>query len=403
MPAWMHEQLVLTAAPCDGVPPLAKVYIEPTSRCNLACRTCMRNAWGEPLGDMSEATFAQIIASLRALDPRPTVFLGGIGEPLFHPRIVEMVAQAKAVSAAVELITNGTLLDEDRARALIAAGLDRLWVSLDGATPESYTDVRLGAALSPVIANIARLRELAAQNAKTIQRGESFREKEKEADGPRPEIGIAFVAMRRNLADLPALLRLAKDLGAARFMVTNVLPYTPAMCAEVLYARALSNNHYAPVPNLPDVSLPKMDRDPAITAVIQQGVYGEWQAVPDGHGDKVMTNRCPFIDGGVLAVGWDGGVSPCLPLLHNVTSYLHGCERLARRYVIGSVNTHSLSELWADREHRAFRERVHDFDFSPCAYCDGCLLSEMNEEDCFGNDFPTCGGCLWAQGIVQCP
>jgi len=217
------------------------------------------------------------------------------------------------------------------------------------------------------------------------------------------EIGIAFVAMRRNLADLPALLRLAKSLGAARFMVTNVLPYTPALCAEVLYARALSNNHYAPVPLLPDVSLPKMDRDPVITTVIEQGVYGEWKARSEGQGSREMTNRCPFIDGGVIAVGWDGGVSPCLPLLHNVTSYLHGCERLARRYVIGSVNTYRLDELWNDREHRAFRERVHDFDFSPCAYCDGCRLSETNEQDCFGNDFPTCGGCLWAQGVVQCP
>ncbi len=403
MPAWLHEQLVLTSAPRSGVPPLAKVYIEPTSRCNLACRTCMRNAWGEPLGDMSAATFAQIIASLRALDPRPTVFFGGIGEPLFHPHILDMVAQAKAVSAAVELITNGTLLDEDRARALIAAGLDRLWISLDGATPESYDDVRLGAELSPVVANIARLRELAAEHAKTIQRGARRESPGEKESGPTLEIGIAFVAMRRNLADLPALLRLAKTLGAARFMVTNVLPYTPAMCAEVLYARALSNNYYELVPDLPDVSLPKMDRDPAISAVIRQGVYDAWQAGPDGHPPREMTNRCPFIDGGVLAVGWDGGVSPCLPLLHNVTSYLHGCERLARRYVIGSIDTHRLDDLWNDKDHRAFRERVHDFDFSPCAYCDGCRLSETNEQDCFGNDFPTCGGCLWAQGIVQCP
>jgi hypothetical protein len=30
-------------------------------------------------------------------------------------------------------------------------------------------------------------------------------------------------------------------------------------------------------------------------------------------------------------------------------------------------------------------------------------MSEANEEDCFGNGFPTCGGCLWAQGVLQCP
>jgi hypothetical protein len=46
---------------------------------------------------------------------------------------------------------------------------------------------------------------------------------------------------------------------------------------------------------------------------------------------------------------------------------------------------------------------VLNFEFSPCTLCDGCILSEKNEEDCYGNAFPTCGGCLWAQGIVQCP
>lgn len=33
----------------------------------------------------------------------------------------------------------------------------------------------------------------------------------------------------------------------------------------------------------------------------------------------------------------------------------------------------------------------------------GCEMSEANEEDCLGNTFPACGGCLWAQGIIQCP
>jgi len=74
-------------------------------------------------------------ASKRSLT-RPAYF-GGIGEPLFHPRTVEWVAQAKAAGARVELITNGTLLTEKRSRQLIDAGLDLLWVSIDGASPLS--------------------------------------------------------------------------------------------------------------------------------------------------------------------------------------------------------------------------------------------------------------------------
>jgi len=66
------------------------------------------------------------------------VFFGGFGEPLAHRRLVAMVGQAKALGSPVELITNGTLLTEAVSRRLIAAQLDVLWVSLDGATPESY-------------------------------------------------------------------------------------------------------------------------------------------------------------------------------------------------------------------------------------------------------------------------
>jgi len=47
---------------------------------------------------------------------------------------------------------------------------------------------------------------------------------------------------------------------------------------------------------------------------------------------------------------------------------------------------------------------LQNFAFAPCTFCGGCDLSETNEEDCIGNDiFPVCGGCLWAQGIIQCP
>src|SRR5512143_1540623 len=70
---------------------LAKVYIEPTDLCNLECRTCIRNVWDEPMGRMSETSFTQILEGIAAVSPRPTVFFGGLGEPLFHPRIAEMV------------------------------------------------------------------------------------------------------------------------------------------------------------------------------------------------------------------------------------------------------------------------------------------------------------------------
>jgi MoaA/NifB/PqqE/SkfB family radical SAM enzyme len=121
---------------------LAKIYIEhiePTSLCNLRCRACIRRSWEGAPGNMTEETFAHFLAGLRTLDPLPeTVCFGGFGEPLAHPRILEMVAQVKAVGVPeVELTTNGCLLSREVSRALIEAGLDTLWVSLDGIRPES--------------------------------------------------------------------------------------------------------------------------------------------------------------------------------------------------------------------------------------------------------------------------
>lgn len=362
----------------------AKVYVEPTNRCNLACRTCLRTLWDEPPGDMDAATFARVLDGLRACTPPPTVFFGGIGEPLAHPRIVEMVAAAAAVGAPTEVITNGTLLTRRRARALIEAGLGALWVSLDGATPASYADVRLGAALPDVLTNIARLHDLRDALGRAT-----------------PEIGVVFVAMRRNIADLPAVLRLARELGATRFMVTNVLPYSPAMCSEVLYARALCNGDAGLLPDVPGLRLPKLDRQWAASEPLREALNGVWAA--ESGLSRPVYDRCPFIEDGVLAVGWDGRISPCLPLLRTHTSYLHGCARLSRRYIVANVRERGLLEVWRDPALVEFRERVRAFEFSPCTLCDGCLLSETNDEDCYGNPFPTCGGCLWAQGVVQCP
>jgi hypothetical protein len=89
--------------------------------------------------------------------------------------------------------------------------------------------------------------------------------------------------------------------------------------------------------------------------------------------------------------------------MHTHVSYLHGKPRLSHRHVIGNVCERSLLDLWLDPEYVAYRERVQGFAFAPCTFCGGCDLSEANQEDCLGNPTPVCGGCLWAQGVIQCP
>ena len=120
-------------------------------------------------------------------------------------------------------------------------------------------------------------------------------------------------------------------------------------------------------------------------------------------GQPNILNYCPFIESGSTAVSWDGGLSPCLPLMHSHTSYLHDKKRFSRKCVIGNVHDAGISYLWHSPGYVGLRERIQAFDFPPCVHCGGCNFSTENNEDCFGNIFPTCGGCLWAQGIIRCP
>jgi MoaA/NifB/PqqE/SkfB family radical SAM enzyme len=365
---------------------LVKVYVEPTNLCNLNCRTCVRNAWDEPLGRMSKAIFSRIIAGVRNFAPPPTIFFGGLGEPLFHPQIVDMVGEAKQAGCRVELITNGTLLEAGLSKGLVEAGLDLLWVSLDGANPDNYADVRLGAALPQIIQNVEGIHSL----RRTI-------------DDQKPEIGIAFVAMKRNIGELPAVLRLCTRLRASRISISNVLPYTEELCGQILYSRVLGEIANTPSPWVPSLDLPKIDANEATREALHYIRRGGYNLSYNGDYLGRGIDRCPFIERGATAIAWHGSLSPCMPLMHDHDSYLDERRRHSRRYVIGNVGEQSLAELWERPDYVSFRRRVQEFDFSPCTSCGGCELSETNEEDCFGNTFPTCGGCLWAKNVIQCP
>jgi MoaA/NifB/PqqE/SkfB family radical SAM enzyme len=365
---------------------LAKVYIEPTNRCNITCVTCMRNIWDEPLGKMAPETFEQILGGLKQITPRPLVFFGGIGEPLFHTKTIEMIERVREIGAPVEIITNGILLNAERSRRLIDAHIETLWISIDGAQPESYADVRLGAELPRVIENVQTFRSM---------RRHSFR--------PMPEIGINFVAMKRNIHDLPAVLKLALSLGARRFMASNVLPYDRSMQKETLYNAALINIAYLPSPWLPRLNIPKLDIDDTTREAFLGALQSGWNVTFAGNNLGGANDVCNFVESGSMAIGWDGSVAPCIPLLHSHTTYLRKRERFVRRHVIGKVSDHSLSDLWNDPGYVAYRKRVQSFAFAPCSFCGGCEMLDSNLEDCLGNTFPVCGGCLWAQALIQCP
>ncbi|MED5342439.1 MAG: radical SAM/SPASM domain-containing protein, partial [SAR324 cluster bacterium] len=305
--------------------------MEPTVSCNLDCITCFRNEWDQPLGRMQDATFASILEGLQEMDPRPSVYFGGIGEPLFHPSTLDWIEQAKALGVKVELITNGTILNEKTARRLIDSGLDMLWVSLDGASEETYADVRLGAELPRILRNLRRFVKMRPAN-----------------HYPKPELGIAFVAMKRNIADLPKVIRLGKSLKARHFAVSNLQPATAGMQAELLYDQTMNNIAFLQGSHLPSLSLPKMDFDETTRDALFEAFNSQLNVQFVGNNWGGASDTCNYIENGTMSIAWTGDVSPCWPLMHTHTSYLHGKPRLSRKHVIGNVADRSLEELWMD-------------------------------------------------------
>lgn len=367
---------------------LTKLYIEITTACNLDCQICVRRAWKEPIGDMRLAAFRELMGQVRQFPAPPTVHLGGYGEPMSHPDFLEMVRLAKETGAHVELTTNGTLLEADTAAALVELDLDRLAVSIDGVTPESYADIRSNGHFEQVIENLRYLRRL------KLHKGGRHNN---------PQVSIAFVAMKRNVADLPELPRLATRIGAWDVQVSNLVPHVPEMEAEILYERPLTTCAFRASRWVADVSLPKLDLNGYTSGPLRQ-LFASTASL--SLLDASLSGRndyCRFAQEGYAAVRWDGQISPCLPLLHDHPVYLRDRRKDVTHYAVGDVNEQSLRDVWASSEFADFRASRREFHFSPCTTCGGCERFAGNAVDCTNNTFPTCGGCLWAQGFVQCP
>ncbi len=365
---WLNERegdLILH----PRVPNVRKLYIEPTTACNLQCSTCIRNVWDDPIAAMKQETFEHIVASFNSLPDLKRVVFTGFGEPLTHPRILDMIAAIRDRDIAVTVGSNGLLLTPQMTRELVRLGVDRLVVSVDGVKPETYEEVR-GADLAKVLENLHRLNEI-KQEMNTLL----------------PALGIEFVALKSNYKELDKLTNLAMELQASRVLVSNVLAYTEEMRSEILYG-------YEPQEPFKSSGFP-----------VQTGAFIAWGNLELPHMHWGAERRCRFVNDRATVVGWDGGVAPCYALSHNYSYYaIDGRKKNVTRYVLGNVNDSSLAEIWMSEDYTRFRSEVLIFHFPSCPDCDlrdTCDLRELNE-GCWGWN-PSCADCLWAQDIVICP
>jgi tungsten cofactor oxidoreducase radical SAM maturase len=311
------------------------------------------------------AVFRRLLEQLKDLPQLECVHFGGFGEPLSHPHIFEMIKNIKDMGLRVEMISNGSLLTEEKAGMLIDLGLDRLFISLDGPDEEAYNEIRIGADFTGVIANIKRFNAI---------------KRERRAAGP--ELAIEFVAMKKNYHKLPQVARLIDKLEARYLLVTNVLPYCEELKDEVVY----DLDDTVPLFGINDSTMLMMRAQ-----------------LPHM---KFRTQRyCKFIEDGALTVTREGNISSCYALMHPYKCFVYGREKQIYPYHLGNINEKTVKEIWTDPAYVYFRTQVKDFSFPSCTDCrslEGCTMADDNVVDCWGNS-PSCAECLWARGMIVCP
>ena len=374
---------------------LRKLYIEPTTLCNLNCKMCFRHTWfDEKFSHMSMENFT------RALETMPktveTIFFGGMGEPLFHPEIVRMIELAAATGAEVELLTNGTMLSEEMINHIIDAGLSRLWISIDDLETDSsinaHSDISTDHSghnhSGQVLSNIRLFNKLRQKKHSTTT------------------LGITFVAMKSNVHQLAKLPFFIAQHLVDEVNVSNIQPTDEQSQKEMLYT-GMVNMYTGPAKGniLPTVRLPCFDMNVPEAAEGIRALMSKQNFELRFNDQPVMrkTAYCKFTQEGMCFVRSDGEVCPCMALLHNGYTWHSDIQRKIYHCSFGNIEHSPLDAIWNGDEYKTFRRKFDDFDFSPCMYCGHCERFADNQSDCYGNTHPTCGGCLWAEGVLSCP
>ncbi|GIF12966.1 radical SAM protein [Actinoplanes teichomyceticus] len=318
-------------------PPLpSHLQLEVTSACNLRCTMCLvryRPPVNKLAGAMRPELFHRLVAEL----PLRQLTLQGLGEPLLSPYLPAMIAAAVDRRVRVGFNTNATLLTRRRAEELVASRVDWLHVSLDGAGPAVYESIREGARFDTVLGNLAGL--VAAKQA---------------AGSATPWIRVVFVAMRDNVTELPALVRLLSGIGVNELRVQNLSHSFDdtgpadgyAEIREFTAGQALWTG---------------ADRDRARAA---------FTAATRAARDSDLRLRLPSLadeGGGNCTWPWDaayvtsaGLVQPCCMVM--------GDDRVN----LGDLGASSFAEIWHGPAYRDFRRRLDSAD--PPEVCRGCSL-----------------------------
>ncbi len=270
--------------------------IEPTTSCNLRCPECPSGlrAFTRPTGMLHPSFFESFIQQIKRHVHSLTFYFQG--EPYLNPSFLEMVRVAHQNGLYTITSTNAHYLNETLAQATVKSGLDKLIISIDGVTQESYSKYRVGGQLEKVIEGT---REILKQRQHLRSRS--------------PRVVWQFIVFKHNEHEVHLVKKMGNDLGVDSIQIKTAQVY------HFEEADAL-------IPENPNYARYKKEAS------------GEWTI------KNKLLNQCWRMWQGCV-VTWNGTIVPC-------------CFDKDAQYQIGNLNTESFSEIWFSDAYKNFRQSI---------------------------------------------
>ena len=278
----------------SGLP--LSVSIEPTTSCNLRCPECPSGlrSFTRPTGMLQERVFSKVIDELAPVLTNLTFYFQG--EPYLNPKFLEMVRYASKKNIFTSTSTNAHYLNDEQARQTVESGLDRLIVSIDGVSQNTYEQYRIGGQLSKVVEGtknvIAWKRKLKSRT---------------------PHVVFQFLVVRANEHDIPRLHQLAKEMGVDEVKLKTAQIY---------------------------------DYENGSPLIPENPKYSRYEKAENGlfKAKNPLLNQCWKMWSSCV-ITWDGQVVPC-------------CFDKDAKHVMGDVTKQSFVEIWKSEPYQQFRQSI---------------------------------------------
>jgi radical SAM protein with 4Fe4S-binding SPASM domain len=277
-----------------GLP--VSVSIEPTTSCNLRCPECPSGlrSFTRPTGMMSFETFKEIIDKVKKTTPFLSFYFQG--EPYLNPGFFQMTSLAVSQKMYVSTSTNGHYLNEENALKTIKSGLQRLIISIDGTTQETYGQYRIGGNLETVWAGLKKLVEV-----------------KNRLKSHTPKIVVQFLVVKPNEQQVDEIKATAKKEGIDGVKIKTAQLYN------------YENGN------------PLMPENPKFSRYKIMG-NGKYQL------KNPMKNHC-LRHWMTSVITWDGNVLPC-------------CFDKDAQHILGNILSGDLPDILRNKESESFRKQL---------------------------------------------